>query len=91
MASGDLNPWIRALGGEVDRLTRISKMALDAGVEERRTQLAEFVVERMAAVIRAVVDELDLTPDQQARLKVAMARHLSLLNGLDERPRELVA
>lgn len=49
-----------------ERLVRFSTAALKAGVEERRVRLAEAQGEAVAGVLRAVLDELDLTDEQKA-------------------------
>lgn len=91
IAGGDLHPQVRALHGLARDLAHVSKIAIDAGVQERRVQLEELVLERMAAVIGGVLDDLDLTPAQRNRAKASLAQHLPLLNDLGQRPAELVA
>ena len=47
-----------ALGEWVDRAARISKLAMDAGVEERRIQLAEADGKILAGVIQRVLGQM---------------------------------
>lgn len=72
---------------ELDRLmrmegevARIGKMAIDAGVEERRVAMAEQVAGQLVAVLRGVVTELGHDP---ADPKVAgvVQRQLTLVRG----------
>lgn len=72
---------------ELDRLmrmeadvARMAKMAVDAGVEERRIRMAEQIAEQLVAVLRGVVTELGHNP---ADPKVAgiVQRHLQLVHG----------
>ena len=89
--AGNLHPTARAFRDARDTLARHSKLALDAGIEERRLKLVEGMAERVAMVLRLVVDELDLSPDQQLRLREAMTRHLPMLDVIESAPRELAA
>jgi hypothetical protein len=47
-------------------MTRISKISLDAGVAERQVAMQEKMAAIIANTIQAVVNELPLTPEQQA-------------------------
>jgi hypothetical protein len=89
---GELHPAVRALDGAIDRLSRISKLAVDAGVEERRLELDELVVARLAEAVRAALAEVELSPEQHEQLRAAMTRHLAALDGIEwRRPRELTS
>lgn len=57
--------WVSLWQGERDRLVKVAKACLDAGIEERRVRLAESAGQELAAVLRRVLDRLDLTPTQQ--------------------------
>jgi hypothetical protein len=48
-----------------DRLATYAAAALKAGVEERRVRLAEAQGAAVAAAIRSILDQLQLTPTQQ--------------------------
>lgn len=50
--------WVKLYQDERAHLTRVAKAAVDAGVEERRVQLAEQQGELIAKVIRGVLDDL---------------------------------
>lgn len=54
----DLNIWIRARNEAVERLARYSKLAIDAGVDERRVRLEEQLVGDLANAIDMVLTEL---------------------------------
>jgi len=62
---------------ERERVARIAKMALDAGVAERQVQLAERYGHQLAEMLRAVFDELELTAAQRERLPDLLRRHLA--------------
>lgn len=79
--SGQLHPTARAFVAELDRLARVAKTATDAGVDERRIQLDERRADLVAALLRAVVDDLELSEEQRRALPGVMARHLPILNG----------
>ena len=68
--------WISVRQGALDRLARYSKMALDAGVEERKVRLAEQWGERLARLLHNVLEDLDLTPKQKKRAPEVIQRHL---------------
>jgi hypothetical protein len=63
---------------ERDRLARISKAALDSGVQERAIVLAERAGAAIADVLRAIFDdpELALNSKQRAALGPLLQRHL---------------
>ena len=87
-----LHPTIRALNSVLEQWQRAAKAAADAGVEQRRVELDEAVVERLAGAVRAALSEVALSDEQQAQLREALTRHLAGLDDLDwRRPRELAA
>jgi hypothetical protein len=53
-------------GGWIDRAAKHAKLALDAGIEERRVQLAEMESQLIADVVKGVLDDLNLTAEQKA-------------------------
>lgn len=66
----------------LDRAARASKLAIEAGVEERLVRLAEEQGALVADLLRAVFDdpELGLTPAQRAAAAPVAARHLRRLD-----------
>lgn len=78
---------MRLWNEERDRVARIAKAALDAGVQERAILLAERWGEQIATVLRAIFDdpELALNQRQRGRLPDLLRRHLGALDA-DERP-----
>jgi hypothetical protein len=72
---GELRPsvWYKLWASERDRLARISKMALDAGVAERQVQIAEQQASLMAAAIRQILDRLELSDDQASSAPAIVA------------------
>jgi hypothetical protein len=74
---------------ERDRVARIAKAALDAGVAERQIKLAERYAHMLANVIRAILSdpELALTREQQAMTPAVVRRHLVQLDGDGAEPR----
>lgn len=79
-----LNIWIRERQRSLLQLARFSKMALDAGVEERMVRVAERVGSQIAALIRGVLDDLQLTEAQRETAPAIVRRHLRLLEGVQE-------
>lgn len=80
-----LNIWIREHSKALDQLTRIAKVAIDAGVEERRVRLAEQLVGDLANAIDSLLSELGVRDHPQA--PAAVKRALALVEG----PRALEA
>ena len=72
----DLEQWIKMYGDERDRLARHCKIAIDAGVDERRIQLEEAQGEQVAAAIRAILDDLELTGPQLKKAPAIARKHL---------------
>lgn len=83
-ASGEA---VRALvtleAAERDRVVRYAKTAHDMGIAEREVRLAEKQGELLAAVIRGVLADLNLSPQQMERAPEAVQRHLRAAVELD--------
>lgn len=73
--------WYVLYESERKHLITVCSHALKAGVEERRVRLAEAQGEQVAGAIRAILADLGLTSDQQARVSEVVPRHLRLLAG----------
>lgn len=67
----------------LDRAARASKLALDAGVDERVVRLEEERVRMLADVLRAVFNdpEMGLTSAQRTTAGLVAARHLRVIDG----------
>lgn len=75
-----IHPLARALRDSRAQLASISKTAIDAGVDERRLQLDELLVARISGAVRAAMAEVQLTPEQEQRLREAIGRRLAALD-----------
>jgi hypothetical protein len=76
-STAQLHVWIVTRQGAVDRLARYSKMALDAGVEERAVRLSERQTDLIAGAMLAVVAQLgSLSDDDRARVPILLAEHV---------------
>lgn len=66
---------------ERDRCANFSRLAIAAGIAERQIKLAEQQGALMAQFMRAVLGdaELELTPEQRAKVPAVMNRHLAAL------------
>lgn len=73
--------WYVLYTQERAHLVTVCTAALKAGVEERRVQLAEKQGELVAQVIRGVLDDLALTPEQEERVALVVPARLRLLAG----------
>lgn len=74
-----VHPFVREYEQALERRAKFAKMALDAGVAERQTYLAEQQGEMIADVIRGVLLDLDVFnhPDAPAVVR----RHLAAVPG----------
>lgn len=73
--------WYDLYEREREHLVAVCTAALRAGVEERRVRLAEAQGEQVAAVIKAILGDLQLTAVQQQRVGEVVPRRLRLLAG----------
>lgn len=77
--------YIRMLAKSSDRLATYAAAALRAGVEERRVRIAEGQGQMVAAVIRRILDALNLTDAQAELVPTIVPRELRALTA----PREI--
>jgi hypothetical protein len=71
--------WLRLYQQERTHLIRVCAEAIKAGIEERRVKLAESQGEQVAQAIRGILNDLNLTTDQLARVPDIVPRHLRAL------------
>jgi hypothetical protein len=70
---------VRLYGEERDRLARVSKAALDVGLDERRVALAEGQGRAVAMLLQQVLGDLELTREQRALAPEVVRRRLAEL------------
>ena len=70
--------WLVLYQQERKHLADVCKAALAAGVAERQVRLAEQQGQMLAGVIRRVLDALDLSVEQQAKVAEVVPRELRL-------------
>lgn len=73
--------WYDLYEKERKHLVTVCTAALRAGVEERRVRLAEAQGAQVAEVIRAILDDLGLTTEQQQKVGTVVPARLRLLAG----------
>lgn len=73
------NIWLKLYQQERTHLVKVCAEAIKAGIEERRIKLAEQQGALVARAIRAILGDLDLTPEQEARVPDVVPRHLRAL------------
>lgn len=64
---------------ERDHLAKVAKTCLDAGVAERQVRIAEEQGALVAMAIKAILADLDLTPEQAEQAPGVVRRHLSAI------------
>jgi hypothetical protein len=80
----ELHVWVRARQDALDRLARVSKQAVDAGVAERQVQVAEMLGNQLADAMRGLVGDLAgawgiSRPFERSEVRAIVTRHLTLL------------
>lgn len=76
-----MNIWIRTRAQALERLAKFAKMALDAGVDERRVRLAEGFTSVLAPALRDFMDALELTEEQKKRAPKLLKAALNQIEG----------
>lgn len=71
-----VNVWLDLYQRERKHLVDVCKTAIAAGIAERQVRLAERQGAMLAQVIKAILDDLGLTPEQSKRAPEIAARHL---------------
>ncbi len=71
-----VNVWVELLNRERKHLVDVCKAAVAAGLEERRVRLAEQQGAMLAGAIKAILNDLDLSAEQQAMVSTVVPRHL---------------
>lgn len=77
--NGQLHHWVKESRDERDRLARVSKMAIDAGVAERLVRQVELEAALMLRATTLTLDELGLSEDDRSRALGIMSRNLLAL------------
>lgn len=77
--NGRLHHWVRESREERDRLARVSKLAIDAGVAERLVRQIELEAALMLRATTLTLDELGLGEEDRARALAIMSRNLLAL------------
>lgn len=75
------NKWIRLQRSLQQDLAKYSKMAIDAGILERQTRLAESQAGMVVTLIENVMSELGLTNAQRKRLGPAIRKNMDTIEG----------
>jgi hypothetical protein len=89
-----LHIWVKARADAIDRLARFAKMALDAGVDERRVRVQEVQLDRLAAVVNAVMRDLTkagLSDELRMAAGESFKRHRGLLEAVNGTAHEVAA
>lgn len=76
MPEGELAWWVRQAEMWHDRMAKVAKMAIDAGVAERMIRQVELEAELMLRATRLTLDELGLDDVTRERALGMMGKHL---------------
>jgi hypothetical protein len=78
-APAEVHIWVRLRDQALERLARFAKMAIDAGIDERRVRSAERMGDLVAALLETVFESLDVKPAERAKvLPIVQSRMLEL-------------
>lgn len=74
---------VELYGVERDRMVKVARSAIDAGLQERQVRVVEHLGEILAAILEGLMGdpELALTDAQRAVAPAVVNRHLALLAG----------
>jgi hypothetical protein len=75
------NAWLVLLADWQDRLVRVCAESIKAGIAERQVRIAEAQGQLLADVIRAVLRDLRLSPEQESLVAEVVPRHLRAVAG----------
>jgi len=75
----ELHIWIRIRQECLERLARFCKMVLDARVDDRFAQVAQGMAGSLIPAFEGVLEELELTDEQRAKIPGAMRKHMLVL------------
>lgn len=73
----------KVYGEERDRLAKAAKLAIDAGIDERRIQLEEDQGVLIAKAVTAILTDIGLTPEQKKNAPAIARKHLLALSAGD--------
>lgn len=73
---------VRELRAQAESSGRLQKLILDAGIEERKSAIAEQLAGQVEGLLHRVFADLQLTPDQEQRVNPIVSRHLRALAGV---------
>jgi hypothetical protein len=75
------NTWVKLYGEERDRLVRVAKAAIDAGVSERLVRIEERKGEMIAQLIADLIDDdsIGLDDGQRQAMRITAAKRLRAL------------
>jgi hypothetical protein len=73
--AASINVWVELWQKERKHLVDVSKAALGAGIEERRVKLAEQQGALLAGVVKRILGDLKLTPEQSAAAPQIVSYH----------------
>lgn len=78
--SEEIRAMVRLYNDERDRLAKMAKLAIDAGIAEREVRVLEEQAVMMATVFKNVLASLPLTPELRAQATQMLGRELRQLD-----------
>lgn len=79
--SAAAHAWVQLWQAERKHLVAVSRAAVQSGIEERKVQLAEQQGAMLSDVIKRILGDLRLTPEQQRLAPDVVVRHLRSVAG----------
>jgi len=82
--SADMNVWYVMYKKEREHLVVVTTAALKAGIDQRRIELSEKIGSQVANTLRAILNDLMLTEEQERLVPVVVPRHFEKLRVIEQ-------
>lgn len=82
--SAEVNVWYAMYKKEREHLVVVTTAALKAGIDQRRIELSERIGQQVANTLRAILNDLVLSPEQEALLPTVVPRHFEKLRVIEQ-------
>lgn len=82
--SAEMNIWYVMWKKEREHLVVVTTAALKAGIDQRRIELSERIGQQVANTLRAILNDLVLSPEQEAMLPTVVPRHFEKLRVIEQ-------
>lgn len=78
-----ISRWVSLRDSAIESMVKYSKIALDAGIDERRVRVAEQVADVLTPLLSNLADDLRLSPEQRDMLPAVIGNRLRQLEAVN--------